>query len=150
MTTHQKIQQFAQKAFIVHDNSLLCARKSKDEPNWPLYWEIPGGRMNFGEDVDNHICREVREETGLEIIPGQPFYIWQWVFDRHDKQHQVIAVARLATLKNEGHIETSMDGHEADEYLDKIEWVPLVDLPNLKWIPNMKPVIDAFLKIIQS
>jgi len=32
-------------------------------------WEIPGGNVEAGEPLDQAVCREVREETGIVIRP---------------------------------------------------------------------------------
>lgn len=33
------------------------------------YWSIPGGALETGERIHDGVCREVREETGLEVAP---------------------------------------------------------------------------------
>ena len=127
---HSQIQQFAQKGFVIHDNKLLCVRKSKDDPSWPLHWEVPGGRMDFGEDVESHFCREVEEETNLKIIPERPFHIWQWTFEREGVERQIIDVARLAILINLNTVEPSLNHQANFDYLDKVEWISLDTLKN--------------------
>ena len=31
------------------------------------WWNLPGGGLELGETVEEGVCREVREETGLEV-----------------------------------------------------------------------------------
>ncbi|GAM12253.1 NUDIX hydrolase [Mesobacillus selenatarsenatis] len=32
-------------------------------------WETPGGQVEEGEPLDKAVCREILEETGIEILP---------------------------------------------------------------------------------
>lgn len=41
---------------------LLLLRNTHPEKG---YWSIPGGRVEFGESIEDAIIREVKEETGL-------------------------------------------------------------------------------------
>ncbi len=138
-------QFFAQKAFIVHDRSLLLVRKSADDPDQAGKWEVPGGRMEFGEEVDAHIRREVREEVGLEITPGQPFAIWQWQMERGETQMQVIAVARVCTTADPTAVDASQ--RVSDDYLAETAWVKFEDVLSYDLIPNLRPVVARFLQL---
>lgn len=143
---------FAQKAFIVRDQTVLLVRKSADDPNQPGKWEVPGGRMEFGEEVDDHLRREVREEVGLEVTPGPPFHIWQWRLSRrlddgNPIEMQIVAVARFCRPVT---TQLSEAGRVAEDYLAEMAWVPFDDVPSFDIIPNMRPVIDSFLNHVRS
>jgi 8-oxo-dGTP pyrophosphatase MutT (NUDIX family) len=141
-----KLHQFAQKAFILRGDHVLVAHKASGDPHNPGRWEVPGGRMIFGEDVDDHICREVREETGLEIVPGEPFYIWQWIMSDPDvadaDQVQVIAVARRCETEGE---DVSVAAQEYDDHLAGVTWVHIDELLKLDLIPSLRPAAEAFV-----
>jgi 8-oxo-dGTP pyrophosphatase MutT (NUDIX family) len=69
-TAQSRVLAFAQKAFITKNGKLLVIRRAASDPVNPLRWEVPGGRIEPGELLDDCIRREVREEVGLEIVPG--------------------------------------------------------------------------------
>ena len=45
-----------------HEQQILLGHRR--DIDW---WNLPGGGMEVGETVDEAVCREVREETGLEV-----------------------------------------------------------------------------------
>lgn len=49
------------------DGNFLTLRRSDTAPTRPLGWDLPGGRLDWGEDPEAGITREIKEETGLEI-----------------------------------------------------------------------------------
>jgi len=133
---------FAQKAFIVHDNKLLLVRKSEDDPLHPGKWEVPGGRLEFGETLDDHIRREVMEEVGLEIEPLCPFAMWTWIMSRNDDEIQVIAVGRRCRAIT---TKCSEQNRVADDFLSEIKWIELDQIYKYELIPDLKPAMEEFV-----
>jgi 8-oxo-dGTP diphosphatase len=52
---------------VEHDGRLLVLRQ-----HHRYGWTLPGGLVNRGEDAEDAVRREVREETGLEVEVGLP------------------------------------------------------------------------------
>ena len=49
------------KAIIIDEGRVLCLKNERNE------WDLPGGKINFGEDPEDCLKREIKEETNLEI-----------------------------------------------------------------------------------
>jgi ADP-ribose pyrophosphatase YjhB (NUDIX family) len=57
-------------AIITDDTGRLLLIKRGHEPEEGR-WSLPGGRVRPGESDPQALVREVREETGLQVEPGQ-------------------------------------------------------------------------------
>jgi 8-oxo-dGTP diphosphatase len=51
------------------EGAYLLLQRPKDKPHFPGQWELPGGKMDPGETIEQAVCREVWEEAGLKIVP---------------------------------------------------------------------------------
>lgn len=49
---------------LIFDNNQRILLAHRRDIDW---WNLPGGGMEHGETVEEAVCREVREETGLEV-----------------------------------------------------------------------------------
>lgn len=62
-------------ALIFQNGRILMAQRGKE----PLkgWWSLPGGALELGEELRDAVCREVREETGLEVRPVEMFEVFE-------------------------------------------------------------------------
>lgn len=135
------------KAFIIdeeNDTIFLMRKGTKDMLN-PGKWEVPGGKMEFGETTDETFKRKVKEESGLDIEVGE--FItkpWQWVFTKPNKEEvQIVAVGRVCRA-----ITHNVDySHQtATDDLVECAEVSLSEVLNYDLIPNMIPTMEDFVE----
>lgn len=69
------------KGLCVRDGKALLMRESSELGGG---WELPGGGLDFGEDIKGGFKREIHEETGLTVsmMSDKPVYVWT---SKHEK-----------------------------------------------------------------
>ena len=60
------------KGVAVQDGKVLLLENERDE------WELPGGKLELGEDPAACVVREVREEAGWRVAAGPLLDCWQY------------------------------------------------------------------------
>lgn len=81
----------AVKAVIVKDGKILVLRKQGMTEE---IYELPGGKMNFGETHGEALFREVYEETKLQV---QPFILYD-TFENFQPDYQITGVIYLVEM----------------------------------------------------
>lgn len=68
------------KGLCVRDGKLLLIRESEALSG---KWELPGGGLDFGEDIRLGFAREIEEEMGLTLrkMDTRPMYAWPHRYD---------------------------------------------------------------------
>ncbi len=59
------------RAFILRDGKLLMVREVADG-----LWSLPGGWADVGDTPSSAVCREVAEETGLQVKATKLLGVW--------------------------------------------------------------------------
>tara|TARA_R110002095_G_scaffold194254_5_gene172487 strand:- start:3392 stop:3838 length:447 start_codon:yes stop_codon:yes gene_type:complete len=98
-------------------------------------WGPPGGKLDFGEDFQDCIIREVKEEVGINLETETPriLGVQNDVFPK-DNKHFVSLIAHVALTKSqEAHL---MEPHKCSEW----RWFPEQNLP----VPLFQPVEQFF------
>jgi 8-oxo-dGTP diphosphatase len=63
-----------QKALIEKDNKFLIIKRSENAKNYPMHWDLPGGKLEHGETHGEGLMREVLEETNLIVKVKDPIF----------------------------------------------------------------------------
>lgn len=118
----------ATHGLIEKDGKFLVLHRAKTDIYMPGFWDIPGGTIEFGEDIKKALTREIKEETGLKVKIGKivSAYGYQSGEDRH--QFQLVYECEYIS----GKIKLDVDSH--DEYC----WVTIEEMKNLKKIAFLK------------
>ena len=105
----------AAKGFVVSgEGELLIIKRRPNDVHNPSGWEVPGGRIEIGEDPAEGVMREVREENGLVVAVHEPLGVR--AFTRDDGQHITMIIFRCTP---ETHTVVLSEEHTA------FEWAPL-------------------------
>ena len=121
-------------AAIVHEGRVLAARRTTPAVAAGR-WELPGGKVEPGEDPEVAIVREIREELGCEVTvtghlggeqPVKPGYALR------------VAVATLAAGEPVPHEHDAVRWLGPDE-LDQVDWLE----PDLPFLPALRDLLGV-------
>jgi 8-oxo-dGTP diphosphatase len=122
-------------AFIFRDSNVLVARRKSDSKIYPGKWELPGGKVEPGEDPSDAANREVMEELGIVVDVQRPFHVFSQVPER---DLHYIEIAFMCSLSGP---EPPMKLTEHDE----ARWITEKELDSLDMTKEMREsIISGF------
>ncbi|MEK4063828.1 MULTISPECIES: NUDIX hydrolase [unclassified Paenibacillus] len=81
MVKHTRSIIVAVKGVIVHGGRILLVRRAARDSVGAGTWECAGGKIEFGEDLEAALEREIYEETGLAVTVGNLLYATSFLTD---------------------------------------------------------------------
>lgn len=130
----------ATKAFIIYRGKILIVREStkyKDGTNSGSY-DVPGGRIKPGQKFDKSLLREIKEETGLNVRIGRPFYVGEWRPKVGRESWQIVGTF-FECFSRSNKVKLSRDH---DDY----QWINPKNYKKYKLIGNLRPAFENYLK----
>ncbi len=124
---------------VVSDNKNLILLQSRYEPNNPdahNKWELPGGKVEFGEPPQNAIEREILEETGYvvaaeSIIPNIVSNVWMY----EKVRFHAIIIGFNCKLLNKSNLLPN------DHRVTVFKWFTKDEIEKLEMITGVKEII---------
>jgi 8-oxo-dGTP diphosphatase len=114
----ERIQRIVATAFITKNGKLLVAKRREDEDLFPGDYELPGGKLKFGEDPKTALKREIKEELDVDININEPFHCFTYYSDNKDIQYvEIVFFAEL----NESEDNIKLNDHTAIAWITKDE-----------------------------
>ena len=121
---------------------LLIQRAADD--HWPLHFEFPRGKCDKGknEDVKKCLLREVKEETGLDVVVED--FLGKFIYYADEGKRKSICYNYLCTMKNKNQKVKLSFEHEA------YKWIMQSGEAELMVHPDQKRYIEKVLSIENS
>lgn len=117
---------------LEHPRLLLAARRT-EPPHLAGGWELPGGKVEPGEDPLHALHRELREELGVEVEVGERLE----PADGGDWPLPPSARLRVWLVRVSEGEPAPIEDH------DLLRWVPLEAVMDVGWLAADVAVVDA-------
>ncbi len=131
----------ATKAFVMHDGKVLVLRESnkyEDGSNCGSF-DVVGGRVEPGQHFGESLIREIKEETGLDVEIGRPFFVNEWRPQVRGEQWHIVATFFVCHARSLNVILSE----DHDQHL----WINPVEYHDHPLIENLHPAFEAYLDI---
>jgi len=119
---------------VIKDGKILLAKRRSKIDQWHK-WEIPGGIVEFGEDVKDTVRRELMEEFGIKVRPKKLVdLIYTNIWKLKDRQIHVVLIGYVCDL---------VDGEPkpCDEEVETVGWFTPEEVEKLDCLPGAKEFV---------
>ena len=111
------------KALLSSQGKFLFLKAKVDKS---FYWDLPGGKIEYGETPDETLRREVLEEIDVKIKNLKSVGVW-FFYSPHSKSQVICHTFSCEPL---GEIAINTTKNPADESFVGFEWLTLKEVLN--------------------
>ena len=152
--TPAKGQQVITACALIHHDfdgvvKIFVAKRAATKKFLPNIYELPGGHIDFGEDIVEGLKREIEEELGMTVTMGDPFAAFSYINEvKGSHSAEIIYFAKFnepieqVSINSEDH--SKYDWFSRDEVITNQKYMSPTD--KIKYTGNVDPEYDAVLK----
>lgn len=119
-------------AAMIKDGKVLIAQREAGS-HMEFRWEFPGGKLEPGEDPEECIVREIKEELDMEI---EVIDIYKVVKFNYEEKDILLLCYLCKILKGQGKTVECND----------FKWVKREELANFDFVPADTAIVEKLLK----
>jgi len=131
----EEIQKIVVAGVVYNKGKFLVLKRSNTEDIFPNKWELPSGKVEFGEDPNKALIREIKEETGLIIENFFPLKCTHYIIEKPDKKRHTVQIIYMVNLLR---INNIVLAEEHDDY----KWITIDDLKELNTFDDMVEILN--------
>lgn len=132
-------QRISVRAIIKQGDKTLLVRRSSGRESILGLYELPGGRLSYGEQPEDALRRYLHEDIGLHVSKATLFDVVTYI-DHDDRNIQYAVIAYMVTLAS-GHHDIRLS-NSYDQYL----WQSLYDIQQ----DSLTDLTQLLLGIVQQ
>lgn len=132
-------------ALVVKDENILLIKKARG--CYIGMWDLPGGKLEFGEKPLEGLAREVMEETGLVVKESDLLNVLTHVIvcdstagEKEELYH--IGIIYSVIVDSDDNLKTGADGEDSDG----ASWVKISDVNEINFTPFVNQSLKNYLK----
>ena len=114
-------------------DKVLVAKRSSQRKLFPDLWECGGGQIEAGENFEQAVLRQLKQELGIIAEPVKLFNTYE-ILTPNSEQKKIPGIKFICRIKGFKNNKEPQISEEHSEW----KWQPIDGLDKLEFIPGLK------------